>query len=161
MKLKKIKSSLSFYLKEYEVTCDNYYCNNPPSNSKGYKGHFCKSCWNGVTSFSFKCTVCDNVYTKSSTLSRLPKYCSDKCRQRGGYIINRVKHGYKVKCKGDSLVFDQPNRILDLLEKGKVDKYTISEYMGWKVKNVRHMISYLRKDGYDIVNEKGYYILLE
>lgn len=73
------------------MKCANFVCLNDASGRIGTRGKFCRKCLASSSPFVFVCEICDNTFVKDNKgiPSRLPLYCSSKCRIRGKYL----KHG--------------------------------------------------------------------
>lgn len=76
------------------MKCGNFVCLNELDSYSEEKANgmnyyqFCKQCRNSLDPFVKQCTTCNDTFV---TVRASARYCSIKCRRRGGYQKNKTK----------------------------------------------------------------------
>ena len=137
----------------YDVTCHK-----EASESKGFRGRFCNGCKISGQKFTLPCLNCNGTFTKISLNSKMPLYCSNRCRDRAGYLKRYNKRLEDKKL----LPVSKYVSILDVLMVRRSNINMLTERTGLTKNSIYVMIHRLKhNDGWNIKNYHGYYELEE
>jgi hypothetical protein len=103
-----------------KIKCANYVCLNKASGYNKIRGYFCHSCLISNLPFTFDCRICGKIFshnTRHSVPTRIPKYCSSKCKRRYNYLKNGDKQKKKQREKYINKEIIYFNRLAEIIPK--------------------------------------------